>query len=318
MQLSLLNKYENVSIDELYLDPEFKILIHTLIEMDSLNILFVGACGTGKTTLIKTIIKEYYKDINGEPDIMEINNLKDQGISFYRTEVKTFCQTKSSIPGRRKVIMLDDFDLINEQSQQVFRICIDKYSKNVHFIASCTNPQKIIDNLQSRMTIIKINPLDIDVLNDIIKRICKEEEIKLASSEVSDFLIDITNQSIRPIINYLEKFKLMDQTIDIDMAHELCTNISFRELRKYTTLCRKGELKEAICLLHEFFNKGYSVMDILDHYFTFIKLTDLLSEQEKYATIEFICKYIAAFYNIHEDEIELALFTNNLISVLAH
>ena len=30
----------------------------------------------------------------------------------------------------------DDVDIINEQSQQVFRNCIDKYSHNVNFIAS--------------------------------------------------------------------------------------------------------------------------------------------------------------------------------------
>jgi len=54
-------------------------------------------------------------------------------------------------------------------------------------------------------------------------------------------------------------------------------------------------------------------MDILDNYFLFIKVTNNLSEDEKYKIIPFICKYITIFHNIHEDEIELALFTNNLI-----
>ena len=54
----------------------------------------------------------------------------------------------------------DEVDLINDQSQQVFRTCIDKYTHNVHFLASCTNTQKVIDSLKSRMTIIKIKALD--------------------------------------------------------------------------------------------------------------------------------------------------------------
>ena len=57
-------------------------------------------------------------------------------------------------------------------------------------------------------------------------------------------------------------------------------------------------------------------MDILDTYFLFIKLTDILSEENKYKIIKLLCKYITIFYNIHEDEIELALFTNNLINLL--
>jgi hypothetical protein len=32
----------------------------------------------------------------------------------------------------------------------------------------------------------------------------------------------------------------------------------------------------------------------------------------KYQAIAIICKYITIFHNIHEDEIELALFTNNV------
>ena len=57
-------------------------------------------------------------------------------------------------------------------------------------------------------------------------------------------------------------------------------------------------------------------MDILDNYFLFIKTTTTLSESEKYEIIPIICKYITVFHNIHEDEIELALFSNNLFPLL--
>ena len=76
-------------------------------------------------------------------NVLSINSLKEQGIQYYRNELKTFCQTKSVIlPKKKKLVILDDIDNINEQSQQVFRNCIDKYSQNVHFIASCTNTPK--------------------------------------------------------------------------------------------------------------------------------------------------------------------------------
>ena len=72
----------------------------------------------------------------------------------------------------------------------------------------------------------------------------------------------------------------------------------------------------AIKLLYSIYDKGYSVMDILDNYFIFIKITDFLTEAQQYSIIPFICKYITVFYNIHEDEIELALFSNNLHKIL--
>ena len=75
-------------------------------------------------------------------------------------------------------------------------------------------------------------------------------------------------------------------------------------------------MKEAIDLIYEIYDKGYSVMDILDNYFLFIKNTNIVNEDQKYNIIPFICKYISIFHNIHEDEIELALFTNNLMKIL--
>ena len=65
---------------------------------------------------------------------MYLNNSKDQGIHFYRNEVKTFCQTCSLIPNKKKFVVIDDIDYINEQSQQAFRNIIDKYNHNIHFI----------------------------------------------------------------------------------------------------------------------------------------------------------------------------------------
>ena len=43
-------------------------------------------------------------------DILIINSLKEQGIQYYRSEVKTFCQTRCSIPNKKKIIVLDDID----------------------------------------------------------------------------------------------------------------------------------------------------------------------------------------------------------------
>ena len=59
--------------------------------MDSLNILLVGNIGSGKTSILYATIREYYnmKDIPSN-NVLLINNLKEQGISYYRSEVKTF------------------------------------------------------------------------------------------------------------------------------------------------------------------------------------------------------------------------------------
>jgi DNA polymerase III delta prime subunit len=286
--------------------------------MDSLNILIVGDIASGKTSLLNAIIREYYKDIPEkiyEENILYINSLKEQGINYYRSDVKTFCQTCSSIKNKKKIVVLDDIDIINEQSQQVFRNCIDKFSHNVHFISSCSNIQKVIESLQSRFIIVKNKPLERENLKKIIKKIKSLENIEI-DDDAEEFVINISNNTVKILINYMEKFKLFDEKITLDFAMSTCTNISFVKLEKYTIFLKNSQLNEAINLIYEIYDQGYSVMDILDNYFLFIKSTNLLSELEKYKIIPYICKYITIFHNIHEDDIELALFTNNIIKIL--
>ena len=307
-----IHKFQPIYFNDFEIDNEIIDILKTLITMDNLNILFIGDIGSGKTSFLNSLIREYYKnDTNYESNILHINSLKEQGINYYRNDVKTFSQTCSSVKGKKKIVVLDDLDIINEQSQQVFRNCIDKYSHNVHFICSCTNSQKVIESLQSRLMIIKIKPLQRTNLIKIMEKIKSIENIVI-QSDAENFILDICNNTAKILINYMEKFKLLNQEITLELAKNVCTNISFLSFYDYTNYVKNHKLQEAVMLFYSIYDKGYSVMDILDNYFLFVKTTELLTENEKYKIIPYLCKYITIFHNIHEDEIELALFTNNL------
>jgi len=294
-------------------------MLKTLILLNSFNILLIGDIASGKTSILNALIREYYSGYNPkeyEENILYINSLKEQGINYYRTDVKTFCQTCSNIKNKKKIVVLDDIDIINEQSQQVFRNCIDKYSHNVHFISSCTNIQKVIESIQSRLTLIRIQPLKRESMVDIMNHIKNVEQIVI-ENDAQEFIINISNNTMKILINYMEKFKLLNQTITLQLALQLCSNISLIIFEEYTRSILDKNLKQALSIIYEIHDKGYSVMDILDNYFIFIKTTNMLNDEQKYNIIPCICKYISIFHNIHEDEIELSLFTNNLIQILS-
>jgi DNA polymerase III delta prime subunit len=314
MNSLFLNKYQPRYFNDFETDSEMIDILNTLISIDNLNLLFIGDIGCGKTAFLNAVIREYYKNTHPslyEDNILHINSLKEQGINYYRNDVKTFCQTCSSVNGKKKIIILDDIDFINEQSQQVFRNCIDKYSHNVHFIASCSNSQKVIESLQSRFIIIKIKPLQQENLYIIMKKIIKNENM-IIDYNAEQFILNVSNNTAKILINYMEKFKLLNQPITLELANNVCTNISFHIFQEYTQSIKDKNLTKGISILYNLYDKCYSVMDILDNYFLFVKITDLLTETQKYNIIPIICKYITIFHNIHEDEIELALFSNNI------
>jgi len=293
------------------------------MDIDDLNVLFIGNSGSGKTAILYAILREYYglskTDTIPETNILFINNLKEQGINYFRNEMKTFCQSHCSIYGKKKVIVIDDLDTVNEQSQQVFRNYIDKYKSNIHFISSCSNIQKVIESLQSRLHIINIHPPTLGQIRECMERIIEIEGIHI-DAESREFLVKKSNRSIRNVMNNLEKIYIYGLSrpnmISIDICKQLCSTISVSQFEDYIRAIRSRDLVKAIHILYDIHDYGYSVIDILEYFFSFVKMTDLITEDEKYQIIPLLCKYITVFHNIHEDCIELALFTNNLLHSL--
>lgn len=312
-----IDKYQPRSLEEFNLDPIPYDLIKTFLKEDRFFLIFQGTNSCGKSTLLNIIVNEYYKDYNKEvinKNILYINNLKEQGINYYRSEVKSFCQTKSLIPNKKKIIIIDDIDQINEQSQQVFRNLIDTFSSKIHLLASCQNIQKVTESLQSRTFIINLNMISPEQIKIVAQQIIKNENINI-TQEAFQFLLD-TCKNINYLKNSLEKtFLLKSQLIDSALIKLLVFNINYDDLNSYMNYLQNKQLKEALDFIYNFFDSGYSVIDILDVLFSYIKLSEIINENIKYKMIPILCKYIEIFHNIHEDEIELALMTYELLKI---
>jgi DNA polymerase III delta prime subunit len=319
-QHSFVIKYQPSKISSFQqMDSVFKTTLESLIAIDSLNILITGAPGVGKTSVINAVVREYYGDAYNDENILVLNSLKDQGIQYYRSDLKVFSQTNSLVKNKKKIILLDDVDLINEQSQQVFRNCMDKYSHNVHFIMSCTNLQKVIDSLQSRHIIMHVPMPTIATMYQIANHIiCEEAALakNVTDADALAYIVALSNRSIRLLVNYIEKIYIMNVPLTLGLAKMIYTNICVNDFERYTEFIKVGDLTSAIRSMHALHDHGYSVIDIFENYFSFVKTTDILDEMQKYQIISLLCKYITVFHNVHEDEIELALFSNNAICAL--
>lgn len=312
---TLIHKYKPYCVNNFTDNENFKRTINVLQTLDNLNILFIGNSCSGKTTLLDCITRDYYglekNETIRETNVLYINNLKDQGIQFFRNEMKTFCQSTCSIRNKKKLILIDDLDTINDQSQQVFRNYIDKYSKNVNFICVCNTVQKVIESLQSRLHIIKIPLFSDDYCNSLIDNVNKQENLNI-SKPVKKYLLNSSQNSVRILINHLEKIHLYNNKINLEDCKELCNSISYQHFDEYYQFIKNKQLIKAIQTLNNIYDYGYSVIDIFDYLFQYTKTTDNLEETLKYEIIIILCKYISIFHNIHEDPIELSLFTSNI------
>jgi len=316
-----INKYKPYTLKNFGLDEKRMQLMKTLFQIEDINVLLVGSPSSGKTTLLYSIIREYYNlqkyDNIPETNILLINPLKEQGIHYFRNEMKTFCQSKCSIRGKKKMVVIDDIDNLNEQSQQVFRNYIDKYKHNIHTICTCTNIQKVIESIQSRIHIIQIELPSHEQINTLMQKIIRESKIEIEENALNKLQsrIHTETEKIVQMIGKIEKIFIYydNQPINIDEIEKMTSNIKKEDMDNYIHYVKTQNLKQAISAIQQMEQKGYSVIDILDHLYIHIKDTGELTETQKYNIIPLICKYITIFNKIHEHHIELAIFTNELI-----
>jgi len=316
---TFITKYKPYLLKDFSMNENLYDIFSFFLKGDFLNLLLVGVSNSGKTSLVYALMREYYEldnvSVFPENNILIINSLKEQGIQYFRNEMKTFCQSSCSIRNKKKIVIIDDIDNINEQSQQVFRNYIDKYKHNIHFIMACTNIQKVIESIQSRLHIINLPYYTKEQNILLMNKIITNENI-IIDDESKEYLLHISNNSIRILINYLEKIYIYNEAINIEKCKNICSNISNEYFEKYFQYIINKELDKSINIIYEINNFGYSVIDILDYLFGFIKLTNILNEDIKYQIVPILCKYITIFHNTHEDPIELALFTNNIYQLI--
>ncbi len=318
MKCPYVYKYMPSCLTDFDMETSIKQMIYNLIQSDLLTIIIIGGHCSGKTILSNILIHEYYKHESKSKindNVLIINSLREQGIQYYRSDVKCFCQTNCSIPNKKKIIILDDLDLLNNQSQQIFLNYMDKYSNNVHFITTCLNPQKIIDNIHSRLINIKLSSITPNYLSLLLQKVVTTEQIQMDEDAIPHVL-SISKNSSRVLLNYLEKFKLINIPITVSEVYQLCTDIKDELFDTFTTYLLQKDIIHAIKTITTIQQDGYSVIDILDFYYMYLKNTSLCDDITKYKYIQVLCKYIAIFNTIHEDNIELLFLVNDLVHIV--
>ena len=119
------------------------------------NLLLAGTAGVGKTTVAKALCDEIgasYIVINGS----------DEGrfLDTVRNRVRQFATTVSlTSGGAHKVVIIDEADNTTSDVQLSLRTAVEEFHSNCRFIFTCNFPNKIIEPLHSRCTVVdfKIN-----------------------------------------------------------------------------------------------------------------------------------------------------------------
>lgn len=318
--MNFLRLYKPKKIDDFNIEPIYKEIIDLYKKDNNLRFIINGNNSVGKTSLIKVILEEYYgkKFSELKDNIIYINYIKDQGINYYRNELKQFCQINNFNKDIKNTIIIDDLDLINFNSQQIVKTYITNY-KNINFIFSCNNINKIDTNILYLLENIYINDNNLEFIDNVIEKVLVNEKMYFESLETKISFIQLSNSLITNVLNNLNKIKIIygdnviitKQILEKDLVY-IYTN----DLNNYINLCKDKKFNEAINILLNIYNAGYSIIDILEEFNYFIKNHKDLLEKHIFEILKLLCKYINIFSNVNDNILELYFLTVKIIDIL--
>lgn len=318
MNNTFFDNYKPNNLSDINLNNETIELINIYLKNNKMLFLIHGPSLSGKTSLINILLKEYYNSSNYNDNIIYINLLKEQGINYFRNEIKNFCQIHNSSNIKQKSIIIDDFDSLNELTQKILITYINKYN-NINFILSCSDLNKIVPSTRYLLEIIRIEHLDTMFLEKILNKVIKKTNMVLEEN-IKKKLLDDYNKNIPFFMNKVLEINIIfinSNYIIEEKNYDFLDNNILINIDNYLNLCKNNKVKEAKKIILELHNIGLSVIDILDNIIYYVKnINKNLNEEYRFKIIKLITNYINIFNNLHEDKIELLFLTNNIIKIL--
>jgi len=316
----LINKYKPTKIQDCYFNVNTMTILENFIANNNYNFIVQGESGSGKSSTINIIINKYFNSnaflIN--TNVCYITILKDQGVNFYKNDIKLFINNYTN-NGYKKFIVIEDVELFSEAIQLNFVELVKNYKSNIFFLLSTSNVLKINVTLYEMLDIIELKKIDDLFLNTILNTILNSENLTIDDS-IKKYIINLSNNSINNLINNIEKLKLLynnfnclEDLIQLDLVSDIIIN-NFDIL---VDKCTNSSIKESMDYILNLIDKGYSIIDILENFLYYIKYNNTsICEENKFLIIKNIIKYINNYFTIEEDNIEIIFFINNLHEIL--
>lgn len=191
--------------------------------------LFTGNAGCGKTTLARIIATEV-----GATDlsITEINSADNRGIDTARDIMEKMRYNPAD--GSAMVWILDEVHMVTTAGQNALLKALEEVPESVYFILCTTDPQKLIEPLKSRCSIINVKPLDKDNMVYLLRKTAKAEGVKIGI-DVYERIADLAEGGSRKALKLLAKVINLD---DDEERLEALEDVDADENPETIELCR--------------------------------------------------------------------------------
>ncbi len=191
----------NIVLDEI----NQKILKNIITNNYFPNLLLHGPPGTGKTTTVINLVKEYQKQ-NDELNkglMIHLNASDDRGIDTIRSQISQFVGTQGLFSKGIKFVILDEVDYMTKTAQQALRCLLNSHNGNVRFCLICNYISRIDESLQNDFIRLRFNQLPEEKIVKFLSDISKIEKLNITREKIIS-IQQLYRSDIRSMINCLQ------------------------------------------------------------------------------------------------------------------
>ncbi len=279
------DKYRPNKLEHIISHEHILKIIKNMIEDNCLShLLFNGQRGVGKTTLIQTIVNEFYGN-EQKFMILKLNASNHRGIDIVRNEIKSFVTSRMMFSTKPKLVILDEADAMTIDAQLALRRIMDKYSNNAKFCIICNYIRKIHPSIISRCLQFKFKSLKHQSMKERLNYINNKENLEITDDTMNK-IISISNNDMRQSIFLLqalsfEKEKSSDKLCEI---FKYPTNTQIKEFIDILQLPLQDKIDNLLFLIN---NYGYHLSILIEIYFDYCLKYNLFDEIYKLANLQY-------------------------------
>ena len=199
-------KHRPSSMNNIVLDEINQKILKNIIDNNYFpNLLLHGPPGTGKTTTVINLVKEYQKQNNelNKGLMIHLNASDDRGIDTIRSQISQFVGTQGLFSKGIKFVILDEVDYMTKTAQQALRCLLNSHNGNVRFCLICNYISRIDESLQNDFIRLRFNQLPEEKIVKFLSDISKIEKLNIPREKIIS-IQQLYRSDIRSMINCLQ------------------------------------------------------------------------------------------------------------------
>jgi replication factor C subunit 2/4 len=304
-------KYKPKFFDELLLEDLMMTKLKNIISCTIIpNLLIYGPSGSGKTVMIYLFMQEIFKK-NYKEAVLELNSSSNRGLETINSNIIYFCKKK--ISSKQKLIILDEADNITKKAQNLLNNMIEEYT-STNFCLICNDSTKIIESIQSKCIILKLNAISDEKIYDKLVNICKAEHLQYESNGLKT-IVDMAQGDIRYAINNLQAIYYSFGKITEKNIYKICYQPNPDQIINIIRLVLKKDIKSVINELLILKQYGYCNFDIIQTLLSVLRQITI-NESIRITFIKVLSEYYIKINDGNDTNLQLYAALSKIIQLI--